>query len=237
MTTANRNAVVHTITGAVLRYGFSDFLNDYDPIIHTIVPLDWNATPVKNVELCYQKIVAAYFIEMSDAEKMAVDIAGLSPKHVSRRYPDAEMDPVIGDDGDRYYNTLLGLEMQYDITRGKWLSDVHADISAGRNGITPPGSYYKGSDGRTMSDTRGFSAQYNGTVVAISYSRDYTNTATFEITASGIPIAELISTNTNGFYNHLDGDFQQGDILSVRNKVGSLATEYASINFKVRWRI
>lgn len=237
MPTDNRNAVIHTVTGAVLRYGFSDFLNDYDPAENTIVPLDWSATPVKNVLLCYQKIESDYFIEMTEAEKAAVVVAGLTPKHTSRRYPDSETDPEEGEDGDRYFNTLIGMEMQYDIVCGKWLSTVTFQLHAERNGVTAAGAYYRGSDGRAMSATRGLAAKYKGTVVSINYTRDTTIAATFEVTASGNPIAELASTEISGFYNHLDGDFEQGDIIAVRNKAGGNPTQYASVDLEIRWRV
>ena len=237
MPTDNRNAVIHTETGAVLRYGFTDFLNDYDPATNTIVPLDWSATPIKGVTLCYQKIESDYFVEMSAAEKAAVVAAGLSPKHVSRRYPDSETDPETGDDGDRYFNTLLGLEMQYDIVCGRWLSVVTFPLHAERNGVTAAGAYYRGSDGRAMSDTRGLTAKYKGTVVSINYTRDTTLAATFEVTASGTPIAELASNEISGFYNHLCGDFEQGDVIAVRNKAGGNPTQYASVDLEIRWRV
>lgn len=237
MPTDNRNAVVHTATGSVLRYGFSDFLNDYDPLINTITPLDWSATPVKGITLCYQKIVSDYFVEMSTAEKLAVDLAGLAPQRTSRRYPDSETDPENGEDGDHYFNTLLGLEMQYDVVCGKWLSITCLSVHAERNGITAAGAYYRGSDGRAMSATRGVTARYKGTVVSINYTRDTTLEATFEVTASGEPIAELVSTETSGFYNHLCGDFEQGDVIAIRNKAGGNPTQYASVDLEIRWRV
>lgn len=236
MPTDNRNAVIHTTTGAVLRYGFTDFLNDYDPVTDTIVPLEWSATPVKDVTLCYQKVENDYFVEMSAMEKVAVDVAGLGPKHTSRRYPDAETNPETGVDGDRYFNTLFGMEMQYDGVLGKWLSTAVFSLHAERNGVTAAGAYYRGSDGRTMSATRGITAQYNGTVIAINYTRDTAIPATFEITASGNPIAELSSNAKSGFYNHLDGDFNQGDVLAIRNKAGGNPTQYASVDLEIRWR-
>lgn len=240
MTTDNRNAVIHTNTGAVLKYGFTNFLDDYDPLIHTILPLNWSASPIQNIPIYFQKIVNDFFEEMTQLEKDAVVIAGIPPQPRPKRYPNAEIDPSPGynaDDGDLYYNTLLGLDMQYDFVRGKWLSIAHANIHAERNGNTAPGAYYRGSDGLTMSNTRGFSAPYNGTVVSINYTRDNTNIATFEITASGSPIAELISNSASGFYNHLDGNFQQGTILAIRNKAGGSVTKYVSVDFEVRWRI
>jgi len=237
MPTDNRNAVVNTATGAVLRYGFSDFLTDYDPATDAIVPLEWSATPIKGVYLGYQKIENDYFVEMSEAEKAAVVVAGLGPKHTSRRYPDSETDPEDGEDGDRYFNTLLGMEMQYDIVCGKWLSSATFPLHAERNGTTSAGAYYRGSDGRAMSATRGLTAKHRGTVVSINYTRDTNLPATFEVTASGTPIAELVSVETSGFYNHLCGDFEQGDVLAVRNKAGGNPTQYASVDLEIRWRV
>jgi hypothetical protein len=233
----DRYVVVDNQTGAVLKIGYTDFSNDHDPASQTPILLASDAHTVVGVPYYYQKIVDGQFIEMGSAEKLAVDIAKIPPQHIAQRYPDSESDPAAGEDGDRYYNTLLGIEMQYDCVRGKWLSAHSLSIHAERNGVTPPGAYYRGSDGLTMSKTRGVSARFKGTVVAITYTRDTTNPATFEIVADGEPIAELLSTSRTGFYNHLDGDFPQGAILAIRNKADGSPTEFATVDVEIRWRV
>jgi hypothetical protein len=236
MTTENRNAVIHIATGAVLRYGFTDFIDDHDPALNTIVPLDWSAAPIKGVPLWFQKIDSAFFVEMTPTEKTSVSVAGLVPTQSSKRYHNAEVDPESASDGDRYFNTLLGAEMQYDGVLGKWLSTQSFPLHVERNGVTPAGAYYRGSDGLTMSKTRGVSARSKGTVVTIAYTRDTDSPATFEIVADGEPIAELYSTSRTGFYNHLNGDFEQGAILAVRNKAGGSPTAYVTLDIEIRWR-
>jgi len=72
-------AVVHTATGAVLKYGYCDFNTDYNAAIESIIELDMSAIPPSNVPLYYCKIVSGLFVEMSAEEKIAVDAAGLSP--------------------------------------------------------------------------------------------------------------------------------------------------------------
>lgn len=157
----------------------------------------------------------------------------------SRRYPDSAVDPSsnLAKDGDHYYNTTLGMEMQYDETRGKWLS-VHGEpIHAGRDGSVAAGAYFNTTDGLTMSSTRGHTAKFNGTVISMSYTRDNTDSATFEVTADGSTIAELVTSTASGYTNGLDGDFSQGDIVALRNKTGSNSMSYISVTFEVRWRV
>jgi hypothetical protein len=76
------NALTDNATGAVLRYGYSEFTGDpdYDAGTMTQVALNDGAQPVTDLPLYYQKIVAGNFVEMSAAEKSAVQDAGLAPE-------------------------------------------------------------------------------------------------------------------------------------------------------------
>lgn len=232
-----RHAVIDNATGAVLKIGYTDFANDHDPATQTPIQLASDASTIKSVPYYYQKLVNGQFMEMEVTEKEAVDAAGISPQHVARRFPNSETDPIDAGDGDRYFNTILGFEMQYDAIRGKWLSGESATIHAEHNGETAGGAYYRGGDSRTMSAKRGITARYKGTVVSINYTRDNLDAAVFEVTADGIAVAEFASNAENGFYNHLDGDFEQGQVLAVRNKAGSSPTSYASVDVEIRWRV
>jgi len=139
--------------------------------------------------------------------------------------------------GDLYYNTALNLLMAYDSTRTKWLSVVEGQISFGRYGTTGDGAYYRGADGLSYSSTRGRSAEFNGTVVGISYTRGETSSATFEATASGSTVADLVSTAVAGSSTALDGVFSQGDILGARNAEGGADTSNVQGWITFRWRV
>jgi hypothetical protein len=77
------NAVTDNATGAVIKWGFTDFVGDYDAATQSVVALNDGAVPVEGVPLYYQKVVTGDFVEMSAAEKSAVDDAGLSPVSVT----------------------------------------------------------------------------------------------------------------------------------------------------------
>jgi hypothetical protein len=72
-------AVIHNSTGSVIRYGYCDFLNDYNPAIESIVDLNIDTIPPTGVPNYYCKIVNGNFVEMTTEEKAAVDTAQLSP--------------------------------------------------------------------------------------------------------------------------------------------------------------
>lgn len=138
--------------------------------------------------------------------------------------------------GDRYYNTVLQMEFQYDAIRTKWLSVESVSFQVGRNFNTPGGGFYRGIDGEVLSATVGFPAFFNGTVVAFGYTRADADAATFQVTANGGTIYSLASAATTGFATNANGDFTQGQILAVRNGVGSNPTTGVQAWIKVKWR-
>ncbi len=75
-------AVIHTATGAVLRYGYCDFSTDgtFDPATQTQVDVTEGSVPLANIPLYYNKIVGGLFVEMSAAQKAAVDAARAAEK-------------------------------------------------------------------------------------------------------------------------------------------------------------
>ena len=139
-------------------------------------------------------------------------------------------------DGDKFYDTDLDMEMRYDATRGKWLSVEAAYFQFGRQNNVPAGVYYRGPDRQIMSATDGFIAAYNGTVVGLGYTRADTDAATYEVVAGGTATAELASAALKGKSNALDGNFAADAVLAVRNKAGSNTTSDTIGWFKVRWR-
>ncbi len=161
----------------------------------------------------------------------ALDDTGL------RDYGASAADPVspAPADGDTYRNTALDQQMHYDGTRAKWLGDV-AQVAFGRAGNVGAGAYYRGIDRRSFSSTNGRDARHAGTVVAIEYSRNDTDAATFEAVAAGVTIATLASSATSGSDATLDGDFAAGSVLAARNQSGGNTTSQVMGWITIRWR-
>ena len=153
-------------------------------------------------------------------------------------YGNLASDPVspAPSDGYGYYNTALEMEMQYDATRGKWLSVESVMFQVGRSGNTAPGSYYRGINGLALSSTRGYTALYNGTVVGFGYTRSDSDAATFDIVAGGSSVATLASSAVKGKSNSLNGDFSEDDVLAVTNQAGGNTTSNVAAWIKVKWR-
>ena len=156
----------------------------------------------------------------------------------SRLYDPSATDPATPtpSDGDLYYNTSIKHLMYYDGLRSKWLSVATETFQFGRNGNTAPGSYYRLLDRQAMTSTRGVTAQFNGTVTDLSYTRDDTDTATFQINDDGANLATLISSATSGYSNTLNANFAQGSVLSVLNASGGNTTSYVQGKVTLRWR-
>lgn len=138
--------------------------------------------------------------------------------------------------GDLYYNNGLNLWMMYDGTRTKWLSVESSVFQFGRRANTAPGSYYRGTDFKAFSASAGYPALWNGTVVGLSYTREDSDSATFEVTNSGSSLSTLVSATTSGYSISLNNDFAQSDILGVRNQSGGNATRGVQGWVRVRWR-
>ena len=154
-----------------------------------------------------------------------------------RDYGASATDPTLPApaDGDTYRNTAIDMQMYYDGTRAKWLGDS-AQIAFGRAGNAGAGAYYRGIDRRSFSATNGRDARHNGTVVAIEYTRNDSDAATFEAVAAGVTIATLASAVTSGSDFTLDGDFAAGSVLAARNQSGGNTTSQVMGWITVRWR-
>jgi hypothetical protein len=153
-------------------------------------------------------------------------------------YDPAAADPAVPapSNGDMYFNTVLEMWMTYDATRGKWLSFEGDTFQVGQNGVVPVGTYYKGVAGKTLSDTLGYTAPYNGTIVTATYSRSDSGATSFEVMASWVQIETVASAATSGYDNTLDGNFTQGSILSVRNDAAGAQTRDAQVWVRMKWR-
>lgn len=140
-------------------------------------------------------------------------------------------------DGDKYYDTNLDMEMRYDATRAKWLSVETMTLMFGRDGNTGAANYYRGgADGRVMSSTLGYIMPFAATVVGIGYTRTDSDAATFDVVEGGTSRATLASAATSGQSRALNGDFAQNGILAVRNQAGGNTTSNVIGWVQVKYR-
>lgn len=68
-----RRAVTSNTTGSIYRYGRTDFSGQFDPGDFTQVAVNDGTSFVEGVPPYYHKVVAGNVVEMSPAEKAAVD--------------------------------------------------------------------------------------------------------------------------------------------------------------------
>jgi len=157
----------------------------------------------------------------------------------NKRYADSATNPTTptATEGDRYYNTVLEMEMRFDGSRSKWLSIEIATYQFGRNGLTTAGTFYKGINGMALSNTRGWIARHNGTLIALGYTRSDADAATFRIRAAAAGIGSLASSATKGITNTLNGNFNANDVLTALNIAGSNITSNVQGYFQVKWRV
>jgi hypothetical protein len=155
-----------------------------------------------------------------------------------RHYGNSSTDPSSPTpaDGDVYYNTVLRMEMRYDGSRSKWLSVESQVFEFGRSGNTAANAYYRGTDAEPYSASSGRTAEWNGTVVGLGYTRSDSDSATFQVTSGGTTIASLASAATSGRSNSLNGDFSQDAILGVRNAPGGNTTSGVLGWVRIKWR-
>ena len=156
-----------------------------------------------------------------------------------RHYGKLGIDPTTPPptQGDLYFNTVLDMEMIYDASRLKWLSNHTETLLFGRSGNTGGGSFYRGPGNRAYSSTTGRNAEYNGTVIAITYTRADSDAATFEATVDGLSIATLASSSNKGEDLSLNADFNSGQIIGVKNQSGGNTTRHVHGWLSFRWRL
>jgi hypothetical protein len=171
---------------------------------------------------------------------LADAIEGSSSNNVSiqglRHFGALAANPFSGAEGDRYYNTVLQMEMTYDSSRGKWLSVESSRFAFGRTGATPAGSFFRAMDNQLMSATAGYPADFDGTVVSFDYTRSDSDNSIFRVVASGTNIASVSTSSVSGQDTTLDGDFNQGDVLAVKVSAGGNTMSDVNGSFRVRWR-
>lgn len=135
---------------------------------------------------------------------------------------------------DLYYDTGIGMQMQFDAASNSWLSIETATFAFGRNGATAPGQYYRGINGAVMSDKIGWYAAHNGIVTSVTYTRLATTPATFEIVLSGIVVGSFSTTAAKG-EAILNFNFNVGDVIAIRNSLSGSTTDVQGW-VKVKWR-
>jgi len=141
-------------------------------------------------------------------------------------------------EGDEYYNTVLDKKMYYDGGRAKWLSIETVTMYFGRSGNTLANNYYRTINGLAYSGTNGFYLPWNVTISGIGYTRDDTDSATFEVTADGSgTAATLASTAIEGATISLNVDAVSGAVLGVRNQTGGNTTNDVNGWVFLKWRI
>jgi hypothetical protein len=147
-------------------------------------------------------------------------------------------DPLLPapQDGDQYYNTTMKMMMMYDGTRAKWLSIAEQDLFFG-SASTAGGAFYKGPGGFAYFSRWGRYAEWNGTLVSMTFSQFPGVLTNFQITATGSPIVggNIATSAVNGHNVSMDADFSQNDILGARN-LGLLTTTNVMGWARIRWR-
>jgi hypothetical protein len=157
----------------------------------------------------------------------------------NRRFPDSTTDPTTPTptEGDRYYNTTLEMEMQFDGSRSKFLSVESVIFLFGGRGNVGAGAFFIGLDNLSLGTASGWTAKFNGTITGLGFTRTNTATATIEIVEGGTTRATLATgTATSGSSAALDGDFTQGGILAARNQTGGNNITDSQNWFQVKWR-
>ena len=132
-------------------------------------------------------------------------------------------------DGDTYYNTAIREMMNYDGSRSKWLSVSSYPVSAGRNGNTAPGSFYRGPDGLTFAPGIGFTVP-KGTLTTVSWSKTSVASGSLETIVSGSVVHTLTSSVADTVFDYAaNADFNAG-LMQFRNKSTGNTTSNVVIN-------
>jgi len=211
--------------------------------------------PIQNNWRVYCETEAAYVSDPLLADQPKPTECPNNPGHTinstatvitSQEMVAGNADPTADDDVDRGYevghkwlNTTNDREwICTDNTDGNaiWQSEETMTFNFGRNGSVAPGSYYRGPDGKTMSATLGYQAQYAGVLIGFGYRRSDSDTATFEITSNGSSLYTLLSSATSGGDNSIGVAFSQGVVLGVKNQSGGNTTDDVFGWFSLKWR-
>lgn len=157
-----------------------------------------------------------------------------------RFYNNSVVDPFAPSPsvGDQYYNTFLDMEMRYDGTRNKWLSVESMKYDFGRAGNTAIGSFYKNDEGTTFTASRGYVMPFNGTIISLTFFRENSALAIFQILNNGVTVVALSSSFSTGSSESINIDFVKGDRISFRNQLADGNTTIGVVgSARMKWRI
>ena len=164
------------------------------------------------------------------------DQDNLTLNSVNGDYGSLSANPSISpSDGDRYFNTMMAMDMFYDGTRSKWLSKDMQTLNFGRKGNIGPGLYFRGMDSVAMSQDNGYYTPFSGTVIGLTYTRNDLDAATFEVVADGTMVETLSSAAVKGHDMTLDGDFSDNSVLAIRNQAAGNTMKEVVGTVVFRW--
>lgn len=154
------------------------------------------------------------------------------PKH----YASSATDPTSPTpaDGDRYYNTTLDMEMRYDATRAKWLSVETATFHGSDAGALTNGTYQQIGNMR-MTSVRGWEAIFDGTIVALGWTRNDSDASSWDVTLNGTTAVSVATAAQGGRDVTLNTDVTQGQVVGIRNG-GPNTMSNTSVWLRVKWR-
>jgi hypothetical protein len=157
----------------------------------------------------------------------------------SRVFVASATDPTPGTvavDGDRYFNTALGMSMHYDGTRAKWLSDQAVYMEYSYNGSRAIGMYF--AEGTlTMTAAYGRCLPRNATIVGMGYTSESNVLSTYWVVEGGVWRASLAAAGFSGFTNATNANVSAGGILSTMNSNPGVSTSDITGWVKLRWRV
>ncbi len=139
-------------------------------------------------------------------------------------------------EGDRYFNTALGMLMVYDGVRSKWLS-VETWCPAFAHEGRPDDNYLMIGRLR-LSSTLGYLVPRNATLCELAYVRKTEpRDPTFKVRTNGTSVAELYSPNNTPTGNDVTFDV---DVVAGKKLQVYVANDRASqpvVWLKFRWRV
>ncbi len=175
-------------------------------------------------------------------DEIDIIISGSGENNVingTRFYTSSNSDPLSPSPnaGDRYYNNFVNMEMIYDDSRGKWLSNECIKYYFGRNGTTAPGSFYKDFNGITFTSERGYLMPFSGTIISLTFNSENVLSSIMEILSNGIILTAISSSSNTGSFNNLNIDFLEGEKLSFRNQFNDGNDTINVVgSVRVKWR-
>jgi len=153
---------------------------------------------------------------------------------------DFSITPIEWTQGDLYYNTTLNMMMYYDASRSKWLSVETAELHFGAAGTTLPGSGFSGSSGIGFTSTVGRYAEYDGTVVSMTYAKTDLANTTFLVIADGSTaistVPSFIEFRSSSLA--LNDDFSANTVLGVANSpiAPSASVDNIMGTVRIKWK-